>query len=197
MLTYRVTAILILLMFYSCYTIKLLRQKKDGIQTNQLGKGKTGLPRTIEILLKISSSLIAVAEILSILLYDGNTNPYIRIGGLGIACLGTMVFILAVKDMKSNWRAGVSETDRTELVTGGIYGWSRNPAFLGFDLTYIGILMTFFNIPLLVVTVWTGILFHLQIVNVEEDFLTARFGQAYVAYRKSVRRYFGKKRSRS
>ncbi len=32
--------------------------------------------------------------------------------------------------MKNNWRAGVSHTDKTELVTDGIYQISRNPAFL-------------------------------------------------------------------
>ncbi len=39
------------------------------------------------------------------------------------------------------WRAGVSEKEKTELVTAGIYRWSRNPAFLGFDLLYIGFLL--------------------------------------------------------
>ena len=43
--------------------------------------------------------------------------------------------------MRDFWRAGISETDKTELVTEGIYQISRNPAFLGFDLLYIGILL--------------------------------------------------------
>lgn len=43
--------------------------------------------------------------------------------------------------MRDSWRAGISETDKTELVTEGIYQISRNPAFLGFDLLYIGILL--------------------------------------------------------
>ena len=43
--------------------------------------------------------------------------------------------------MRDFWRAGIPETDKTELVTEGIYQISRNPAFLGFDLLYIGILL--------------------------------------------------------
>ncbi|EKC72198.1 isoprenylcysteine carboxyl methyltransferase family protein, partial [human gut metagenome] len=51
-----------------------------------------------------------------------------------MAISGDMVFVISVWTMKDSWRAGVSKTDQTELVTDGIYQISRNPAFLGFDL---------------------------------------------------------------
>ena len=35
-------AIIILLLFYGCYFGKMFLQKKKGIQTDQIGKGKTG-----------------------------------------------------------------------------------------------------------------------------------------------------------
>ena len=57
-----------------------------------------------------------------------------------MAISGDMVFVISVWTMKDSWRAGVSKTDQTELVTDGIYQISRNPAFLGFDLVYVGIL---------------------------------------------------------
>ena len=40
--------------------------------------------------------------------------------------------------MKDSWQAGIPDKDKTELVTTGIYRFSRNPAFLGFDLMYVG-----------------------------------------------------------
>ncbi len=52
----------------------------------------------------------------------------------------------------------------TELVTNGIYQISRNPAFLGFDLLYIGTLLMFFNWILCFLTVFAVIMYHLQIV---------------------------------
>ena len=105
-----------------------------------------------------------------------------------------MIFIISVAQMKDNWRAGVQREDKTNLVTTGIYSISRNPAFLGFDLMYIGILFTFFNLYLCFTTIFVLVFFHLQIVNVEEDFLLEAFGQEYIEYKKRVCRYLGRRK---
>jgi len=110
-----------------------------------------------------------------------------------LAIIGVVVFIVSVLMMRDSWRAGVAENDKTELVTDGIYQYSRNPAFLGFDLVYIGILLMFYNTVLFEITLLVILLLHMQIVNVEEDFLIATFGQEYVDYKKKVRRYLGRK----
>lgn len=54
------------------------------------------------------------------------------------------------------------------------------------DLTflYIGTLLMFFNWILCFLTVFAVIMYHLQIVNVEEDFLFATFGNEYLYYKK-------------
>lgn len=103
------------------------------------------------------------------------------------------MFVTSVVTMRDSWRAGVSKTDKTELVTDEIYRINRNPAFLGFDLVYIGILLMFFNPCLLAVSAFAMLMFHLQIVNVEEDFLLEKFGQEYLTYKKKVNRYIGRK----
>lgn len=118
----------------------------------------------------------------------------LRIGGAVLSISGTAVFIAAVITMQDNWRAGVSQTDKTELVTSGIYQYSRNPAFLGFDLLYLGLLLMFFNWALCVVTIFAMVMYHLQIVKVEEAFLQAAFGEEYLKYKKEVCRYLGRKR---
>ena len=51
----------------------------------------------------------------------------------------------------------------------------------------------FFNPWLLIASVFAMLIFHLQIVNVEEDFLLETFGQEYLAYKKKVNRYIGRK----
>lgn len=44
---FQIAAVLILLIFYGCYFIKMFAQKKHGIQADQIGKGKSGKARTI------------------------------------------------------------------------------------------------------------------------------------------------------
>ncbi len=193
---FQVFAIIILLVFYGCYFTKMYSQKKKGIQTDHIGrgKGKKGLVLMIELALKVVTYLVPVVEVISIVNNTSSMPLGVRSLGVVLGVLGDTVFIISVLTMRDNWRAGIAENDKTELVTGGIYQYSRNPAFLGFDLVYIGILLMFFNTGLFEITLLVILLLHLQIVNVEEDFLIATFGQEYVDYRKKVRRYFGRRR---
>lgn len=193
MLTKLVTLVL-MAVFYGCYFVKKVSQRKKGICTNLLGKGKTGFVKWIEETLKIATGILPLVQLFSIA-YGGNKVPlWLKITGLAMNTVGVVVFITSVLQMKDNWRAGVSWEEETSLVTTGIYSVSRNPAFLGFDLMYIGILLSFFNRYLLIVTLITVLLFHLQIVNVEEDFLKKAFGEEYLRYQTEVCRYLGRKR---
>ena len=190
---FKIIALALMASFYICYFAKMISQKKQGIDTDQLGKGKVGFVKFIEVTLKTSTYLLPAIEVASIVFYTGSVNDVLRIIGLIILALGVVAFIVSVLQMKDNWRAGVQREEKTELVTTGIYSVSRNPAFLGFDLMYIGIMIAFFNWYLCVATCLVMVLFHLQIVNVEEDFLIEAFGDEYIKYRKKVCRYFGRK----
>ena len=192
-MVFKIIALALMASFYICYFAKMISQKKQGIDTDQLGKGKVGFVKFIEVTLKTSTYLLPAIEVASIVFYTGSVNDVLRIIGLIILALGVVAFIVSVLQMKDNWRAGVQREEKTELVTTGIYSVSRNPAFLGFDLMYIGIVITFFNWYLCVATCLVMVLFHLQIVNVEEDFLIEAFGDEYIKYRKKVCRYFGRK----
>lgn len=192
-MTYQVCTALIMLAFYGCYFAKMIDQRKKGIRTDQLGRGKQGFVRGIEIGVKIATCGIAAAEVVSIGLNASIFPSWARIAGAALGVLGVVVFEAAVLTMRDSWRAGVSPEEKTELVTRGIYRYSRNPAFLGFDLMYAGIALMFGNVPLILVTAFAMLMLHLQIVNVEEDFLIVSFGEAYVAYRRQVNRYFGRR----
>lgn len=191
---FQVAGIAIMLAFYGCYFIKMISQHKKGIKTDQIGKGKVGFVKFVEITMKIVTYLVPAVEIVSIILNTSFFAVPVRIVGVLVAVVGVAVFIISVLTMRDSWRAGVSKTDKTELVTKGIYKISRNPAFLGFDLMYLGILLMFFNLVLYIVSLFAMLIFHLQIVNVEEEFLLEAFGDEYLRYKKKVCRYIGRKR---
>lgn len=182
---------------YGCYLAKALAQKKQGIQTDHLGEGKQGFVRSVELTTKLAAALVLLAGLASIFLNTGRSPAPVRAAGAVLAVLGAAVFIAAVHTMGDSWRAGVSEHEQTALVTTGIYRFSRNPAFLGFDLLHLGTLLMFFNGPLCALTALAILMYHLQIVNVEEDHMIVAFGDEYLQYRKTVRRYLGRKRQKA
>lgn len=71
--------------FYVCYFAKMMSQKKHGISTDQLWKGKTGFVKFIEVTLKISTYVLPIIQLISILWYIGTAHIALRIkrGGQG------------------------------------------------------------------------------------------------------------------
>lgn len=190
MKTLQIAALSILALFYIAYFTKMLLQAKKGVKTNQMAKGSK--PRKlviIESLLKMATYCIIPVEIISILCdLRMWKSPAAHIGII-IAAFGVSVFVIAMTTMRDSWRAGIPEKDKTSLVTNGIYRLSRNPAFLGFDLMYLGILISFFNYLHLLFALFAVLMLHLQILQ-EEAFLTATFGDPYTDYKKRTGRYF-------
>lgn len=65
---------------------------------------------------------------------------------------------------------------------------SRNPAFVGFDLLYLGVLAAFPNAWHACFVAAAIYIFHRQILN-EENYLIRTFGEEYIQYKNRVRRY--------
>ena len=192
---FQILALIILIGFYSIYLGKMILQKRRGIRTDQIAKGKkTKELFATEIIMKFATYSIVLVEIISI--YKSSTHAFVslRIVGVIIGIIGVVLFGIAVSTMKNSWRAGIPENDKTDLVTTGIFRISRNPAFLAFDLVYFGVLLIFFNWILFLFTLFSMIMLHLQIRQ-EEKFLTETFGKEYQEYKQQTRRYIGQKTS--
>ena len=192
---YRLLALFILIVFYGIYFIKMWKQKRRGIRTMQLGRNKNLQFHSVETLMGIATVGIIPAQLLSIGFAWSHLPANARFTGFCIGMLGDLIFLLSVLCMKDSWRAGIPEKDKTKLVTDGIYKYSRNPAFLGFDFQYIGISLIYFNLLTLIFTIFAVTMLHLQILQ-EEKYLTATFGAEYQSYQRQVFRYLGRKREK-
>ncbi|MDO4459909.1 MAG: isoprenylcysteine carboxylmethyltransferase family protein [Clostridia bacterium] len=192
-ISYRIGSVLVLAAFYAFYLGKSFSQKKHGIKTNQMAKGKEkGRTYYIELLLGVATTVIIPVQIASIVCGYSLMGMHAKLTGLCLGFIGVVFFAVSSITMKNSWRAGIPQEDKTEFVTDGIYKWSRNPAFLGFDMMYLGILIMYLNPVLAFFTVWAMLMLHLQILE-EEKFLAKRFGTDYENYRKHVFRYLGRK----
>ena len=192
-MNYKILGFVLLVLFYIIYFGKMYAQSKKGIKTNQMIHGnKDKKLKFQEFAMKLITFLVIIIEVLSILLNWSILNNTFRSVGVVIGIISILVFFLSVYTMKDSWRAGITD-DETELITNGIYKYSRNPAFLGFYLIYISILLMFFNYLLLVVSLLAIVSLHLQVLH-EEKSLESIFNKEYNKYRKKVYRYLGKRK---
>lgn len=187
----QIFALATMVFFYASYYTKMLFQRRKGITTNQIGKGQKP-PATLRVegLLKVATAAIIPIEIVSILANWRLWSGLIGWIGLVIAATGVAVFVIAMTAMRDSWRAGIPDSDKTALVTSGIYRISRNPAFFGFDLMYGGLMLAFANPVHILFGLFAIVMLHLQILQ-EEKYLTQEFGESYRRYRHRTARYFG------
>lgn len=191
-LPYAWLAIIVIAVFYAIYFAKMISQKRHGIQTHQIGRVKEKSVHRVEVLMSIATLAAPVIQIMSIIFGWNHMPVNARFTGFCIGMLGDLIFLISVLCMKDSWRAGIPDKDKTKLITAGIYRYSRNPAFLGFDFMYIGLLLMYFNLSMLAVSSFAIIMLHMQILQ-EEHFLIDTFGEEYMEYKKYVFRYLGRR----
>lgn len=189
-LSYTTLALMVLAIFYGIYFTKMLLQKRKGIRTHQIGRRKERELHRVETLMSIATFGIVVVQLGSIALGWNRMPANGRFTGFCIGILGDAIFLISVVCMKDSWRAGIPDQDKTKLVTDGIYQFSRNPAFLGFDLMYIGMFLICCNVLTGIFTLFAMTMLHLQILQ-EEKFMAQTFGEDYLVYKKKVFRYLG------
>lgn len=95
--------------------------------------------------------------------------------------------VIAQQHMKQSWRIGIDEKNKTELITKGLFGISRNPVFLGMIISTMGIFFILPNALSFFLAATTYILIQIQ-VRLEEEHLLTQHGKAYTQYRQRVKR---------
>lgn len=114
-------------------------------------------------------------------------NEGIRIAGLLLIHVSLIWVIIAQQQMSNSWRIGIDENNKTELVTHGVFGISRNPIFLGMIATVLGLFLVLPNALTFFLALSVYIVIQVQI-RLEEDFLEQQHGEGYIAYKEKVRR---------
>jgi protein-S-isoprenylcysteine O-methyltransferase Ste14 len=109
--------------------------------------------------------------------------------GLVLCAIGIAGTFVSQMAMGASWRIGVDESERTELVTGGIFARIRNPIYTFMVIAWIGFALlvptwlSLASIPLGI----AGIL--IQVHLVEEPYLLRAHGESFRDYAKRVGRF--------
>lgn len=108
--------------------------------------------------------------------------------GLVFLHLSLILIVIAQRHMSKSWRVGFVENQNTELVTKGLFRYSRNPVFLGMLTTMLGLFLALPNAVTLVVLCLYFVVIQIQ-VRLEEEYLSKAHGEAYRNYQLSTRRW--------
>jgi protein-S-isoprenylcysteine O-methyltransferase Ste14 len=111
-----------------------------------------------------------------------------RAAGIALLLASLAVSGASLLHLRDSWRVGVLEDQKTELVTTGIYRFTRNPYFLSYLLLFAGCTVLLQNAILLGLSGIGFLLVH-HMIRREEKHLQAQHGDAYLQYRKRVSRY--------
>jgi protein-S-isoprenylcysteine O-methyltransferase Ste14 len=104
--------------------------------------------------------------------------------GLGVAAIAGAIglFRRTGQDPKP-W------TSTPELITTGVYRWSRNPMYVGLALIQIGIAIGLANAWILALVPPVLAVVYATAIRHEERYLEREFGETYLEYKRSVRRW--------
>ncbi len=77
----------------------------------------------------------------------------------------------------------------TTIITNGVYGYSRNPMYLGMALVHGGLAICGGSMAALATLVLSVLVIQTYVIAREERYLEAKFGRVYSDYKERVRRW--------
>ena len=109
--------------------------------------------------------------------------------GFALMALGGVVVSFTIPQFRKARTTFSTFKPTTALITGGPFRFSRNPAYLSLSLLYAGIGVTADNLWMLGLLVPTLMVMHYGVISREEQYLESKFGEEYLRYKASVRRW--------
>ena len=115
-------------------------------------------------------------------------SPYLGFFGCAVMVVGMVVRWAAIATLKGQFTVDVNVDDSYKLVDKGLYSAVRHPAYLGGQITMLGLGMALENWLAILILVIPTLTAHLYRIAVEERVLVAHFGSSYVDYMKRTKR---------
>lgn len=149
--------------------------------------------------IEANTSIAFFALFISVALLDSYFNlPYGEVTlfshqlslviGLIFIVLNLLISAASLNDLKDSWRVGIVDEQKTDLISSGIYKYTRNPYFLSYVLMFAAYTILLQNIILFFLSVG-GFLFIHSMIKKEEVYLFGLHGDSYLAYKEKVPRY--------
>jgi protein-S-isoprenylcysteine O-methyltransferase Ste14 len=112
-----------------------------------------------------------------------------RLLGIIPVVVGATLAIMADRAFKQVGTTVKPLEDSTTLVTTGMFGVSRHPMYLGFVVFLLGTAMLLGSLTPFLVAIAFAVLMEVVFVRFEERKMEKQFGEAWLDYKRRVRRW--------
>lgn len=157
-------------------------------------KGKAGSVEWLAGAAFVAAIVLGVAA--PILALDDAVEPIdvldrtaLHVVGIALYAIGLAGLVVAQGTMGESWRVGVDETERTSLVTTGLFSIVRNPIFTAMLTLAFGLSMLVPSVISILAVALLLLSVELQTRAVEERHLLDKHGDAYSSYAGRVGRF--------
>ena len=113
----------------------------------------------------------------------------VKIAGLVILAGGLLFAFSTISELGKAHTSPIPHEPTTAIVTSGPYRFSRNPIYVGFVCTVIGLPLALGNYWGLIISPAMLYYFNELIIKYEEAYLEKKFGAVYTGYKSRVRRW--------
>lgn len=103
--------------------------------------------------------------------------------------VGVIINLVADKSFKEHATTVKPLEDSKSLITTGVFGFTRNPMYLGFVFILLGIAILLGSLAPFLVVIAFAIFIDTVFIRYEEKKMERTFGQTWLEYRKKVRRW--------
>lgn len=149
-----------------------------------------GVSRLIHLLFMVAAFGLLFRPDMRVGLLDWRLLPESRAiayAGAALTIAGAAFAFWARALLGGNWSASVTVKEDHALVRSGPYRLVRHPIYTGCLVAMLGTAMVFGELGCFVALAIAVVAFWLK-TRMEEDFMTAQFGEDYIRYRSQVKR---------
>jgi protein-S-isoprenylcysteine O-methyltransferase Ste14 len=119
----------------------------------------------------------------------GSANARALAVGGALALIGFALMALSVREFRRAGTSVIPGEPSTVLLESGPYRFTRNPIYIGFVIFYFGLAIMLTSAWMLLLLIPVLIILQRGVVEREEAYLQAKFGEAYRKYQARVPRW--------
>ncbi len=119
----------------------------------------------------------------------GELTRSVRNIGFGLVAVGFLLGLAALIEFRKAKTTVLPHGSASNIISSGIFRFTRNPIYLGFLLMVIGFPLNYGSLWGIIAAPFFVVTMNRLVIEKEEAYLEKKFGERYASYKSRVRRW--------